>query len=170
MSQTAPTVLYHDPCQHKKYRVSCAVFDSIWQRNHGKCEICGTPEDIKGRQKLCIDHAATVGDWAIRGLLCGDCNTLLCEDNEFAPEVRTYLDGAWYLSALAEIGLSDEIPEPPTGSTVRAVFCNWTRSDDGWACMCGTHRGVVKQWRHLYRRYGPFQMRTNRWPQHPADR
>ena len=56
------------PCAHKLYQLSCDDYDRLMEHAGGACQICGF------RGFLVVDHDAGVGDWAVRGLLCGRCN------------------------------------------------------------------------------------------------
>jgi hypothetical protein len=65
----------HRTCQHKKYRMLCDEFDRLISRSGGRCEICSVRGEDTAYGQLFIDHDASLGDWAVRGLLCGVCNS-----------------------------------------------------------------------------------------------
>lgn len=88
----------HDPsisgissCNHKHYSLSCEEFEALLARANHSCEICGRPGVETGHEKLFIDHDPRIGLWAVRGLLCGSCNSRLANDNAFSEEVEAYL-------------------------------------------------------------------------------
>lgn len=86
----------HPSCYHVGYALSCAEFDHLRSINPGNCHLCATPTEPLG-----IDHDHALGNWAVRGLVCGKCNqrlryvdagTALATD-----AMRRYLSTAWHL-------------------------------------------------------------------------
>ena len=53
----------------RKYGIGAAAYDSMIEAQDGKCAICMRPV------QLVVDHCHTSG--AVRGLLCGSCNTAI---------------------------------------------------------------------------------------------
>lgn len=76
-----------------KYNITDEEYESIWEEQEGKCAVCGTPEKDLDR-KLFIDHCHNTG--AIRGLLCGKCNSGL---GFFNDSVSLITKAAKYLEA-----------------------------------------------------------------------
>ena len=86
----------HGRHQHRKYALSCEEFDLLWHRSGGRCEICGVLGRYSPHGSLHIDHNALLGDWAVRGLLCSRCNTMLGVPGRIVgPEVDRYLATPW---------------------------------------------------------------------------
>jgi hypothetical protein len=57
-----------------RIRVSSRQYDELLRRQGGKCAICGCEnKQNKRKERLAVDHDHRTG--AIRGLLCGRCNT-----------------------------------------------------------------------------------------------
>lgn len=75
-----------------------ADYDALFEKQDGKCGICGEPETIKDgrngkRKKLALDHCHSSGK--LRGLLCTGCNTGLgcfADDRTRLSAAITYLD------------------------------------------------------------------------------
>jgi len=70
------------------YGITVEEYDTMYQRQDGKCMICGkSPENT-----LCVDHCHTTGK--VRGLLCGTCNRgigLLQDDPKLCLAAAKYL-------------------------------------------------------------------------------
>lgn len=65
------------PMSHRRYRyaqygLNHAQYDELYNKQEGKCAICGIPEEDTGRA-LSIDHCHDTLE--VRGLLCGPCNS-----------------------------------------------------------------------------------------------
>lgn len=84
----------HSTCQHKRYRMLCDEFDLLILRSGGRCEICDIPGEDSPYGRLFIDHDAWLGWWAVRGLLCGTCNSKTGRGWR-APAVDRYLAQPW---------------------------------------------------------------------------
>src|SRR5262249_16779638 len=86
----------HGKHRHKKYSMTCADFEALWERAGGRCEICGVLWRFTPHGMLHIDHNHLLGDWAVRGLLWSRCNTQLGTPGRLVgPEVETYLSNPW---------------------------------------------------------------------------
>ncbi|MFB7732794.1 endonuclease domain-containing protein [Streptomyces sp. NPDC056112] len=85
----------HDSCYHVGYSLSCAEYDDLLRLARGCCKICKTPT-----AKLYIDHDHAIGNWAVRGLICHDCNQDLkaveAGRRKKSPAVSRYLANAWH--------------------------------------------------------------------------
>lgn len=79
----------------RKYGISIAEYEKLYQQQNGVCAICGQSETDKiksGKQKyLAVDHDHTTGK--IRGLLCKSCNIKLSvlENALFVERANIYL-------------------------------------------------------------------------------
>lgn len=156
---------------HKHYLLSCADYEALWVRSGGRCEICTIPSNQgeRGWLKLRIDHDGMFGLYAVRGLLCNDCNTHLeWHPSEGDARARDqYLRNPWWVEYFISIGEPLTVDEPPLGSVVevgRAQLCRWTRDERGWYCLretCKNHSYYHRQtagrryWRHFQYTFGP---------------
>ena len=91
----------HPSCRHVAYRLSCADYDAMLERAQGRCEICKIPAEQTPRGSLCIDHDPRYGGrvWAVRGLVCDKCNSLLRFTDryqKFDRRVYAYYRSAWF--------------------------------------------------------------------------
>ncbi|MFF7022992.1 endonuclease domain-containing protein [Streptomyces klenkii] len=94
---------HHATCQHGAYRLTCQDYDDLWEHAGGKCEICRTSAAETPHGKLFIDHAQEYGFFAVRGLLCSKCNTLMRyvdRGEKSDPRARAYLANAWFVRLL----------------------------------------------------------------------
>jgi hypothetical protein len=97
---------YHQTCQHGAYRLTCDDYDALWKYARGRCQICEkTAEEVPGR-KLFIDHDGRYGFFAVRGILCPQCNTHMSfVDRGAKPgdsRVWDYIHNAWLVRVLHE--------------------------------------------------------------------
>lgn len=87
----------HPSCYHTGYALTCAEYDSLLTRAKGRCELCKLPT---GRPA--IEHDHTLGNWAVRGLVCQPCNNRLryIDAGKFVADSqdRAYLAAAWHLT------------------------------------------------------------------------
>jgi hypothetical protein len=86
----------------KKYGISSAEYDEIFEKQNGVCAICGMPETKKQRRgvnlpetpdSLHVDHDHVTGQ--VRGLLCYRCNTgigKLWDDPNLLRKAADYLE------------------------------------------------------------------------------
>ncbi|MVO84179.1 hypothetical protein GPA10_05180 [Streptomyces sp. p1417] len=146
-------------CSHRTYHLGCEDYDRLVRRAAGRCQICrAAPEQTK-HGFLVVDHDATVGQWAVRGLLCSTCNTALPDG--VTPKWATgYLARPWWREELHRLGADAEPkPEPPDGSIV--VACRglrWRRDGEVWRHVA-KYRGSPRTWMWLQRHYGPHNLR-----------
>ena len=71
----------------RKYKITFEEYNVIYNRQQGKCAICGNPEEL-----LHVDHNHTTGE--IRGLLCLKCNRgigFLNDDIKILEQALAYL-------------------------------------------------------------------------------
>jgi hypothetical protein len=150
-------------CRHTEYGMTCAQFDDLLKRSGQRCEICRRFGIDTSHGQLYIDHDKWRGMWAVRGLLCGRCNSMLEHEKHFDPQVGPYLEAAWWRAMLASLGVEESPGEPPLNSVVRAgQACHWERDTKGWFCTCGRHKHRSawqrKTWRQLLRAFGPHRI------------
>ena len=94
---------HHATCQHERYRLTCADYNDLWEHASGCCELCGTAAADTPDGKLFIDHAQDYGFFAVRGLLCSKCNSLMRYVDRGEKQDRraaTYLANAWFVRVL----------------------------------------------------------------------
>ena len=78
-------------CQ-KKHGISLVEYNELFERQEGKCAICGIHEDQLSKKGLAIDHDHVTNK--VRGLLCGNCNRALGffkDDIEILKKAVDYL-------------------------------------------------------------------------------
>lgn len=96
---------YHATCHHSTYRLTCADYEELWAYAKGRCEICRCrPEDTPDG-KLFIDHAGEYDEYAVRGLLCSKCNSLMgYVDRGQKKDSRAlrYRRDAWFVRILRQ--------------------------------------------------------------------
>jgi hypothetical protein len=161
----------HGKCgTHQIYLLTCEQYEGLLEATGRRCEICGFPAGQMPQKRLYIDHARRVGDWAVRGLLCIRCNTVIGIDLEVPRNeaIATYLNRPWYVRMLAERGIGPELlPEPALGSVATPTAC-WglprkrtavprTRTARGWETDL-RWLNDVKQWHDLIRDWGPHRI------------
>jgi hypothetical protein len=75
-----PAAASHSECRHRfssrlsrhsKYRLNKKAYMELFERQNGRCAICGR-EEWEFRRLLCVDHDPLTEH--VRGLLCDDCN------------------------------------------------------------------------------------------------
>lgn len=92
-----PTDGGHDDCRHRRYGLSCRMFEQLLRRSRNACEVCGRPGEHNLFGKLFIDHDHSVAPWAVRGLVCHWCNQDLWR-NPDSNAVAAYFANAWHLT------------------------------------------------------------------------
>lgn len=156
----------HASCAtHRNYALTCEQYEGLLAESRGGCQLCGFPASEMPQRKLYIDHDRSVGGWAVRGLLCISCNTIIGIDREVlrTAEIAAYLADPWYARMLAERGLTAELsPEPPIGTVVEFARCTApprTRTREGWVVPRKRHLGA-KSWWQLHYSWGPHRIRV----------
>lgn len=79
---------------YARYGLTMHDYDLLLVRQGHKCVICGTPHTTAHPLVVDHDHTRPVGQ-AVRGLLCGECNTgigLLGDDPKLLRRAAEYLD------------------------------------------------------------------------------
>lgn len=93
----------HASSQHLGYRLTCDDYDDLWEHAKGRCELCGKKPEETPVGKLFIDHAQEYGFFAVRGLLCGKCNThmgFVDRGEKTHPLAIRYRTNAWFVRVL----------------------------------------------------------------------
>lgn len=82
----------------RRYGITFAEVESLWNKQQKRCAICGQWIRLrgeKGRDKAVVDHChATL---VVRGLLCTPCNLMIGYANDSTETLRlavNYLGGA----------------------------------------------------------------------------
>jgi hypothetical protein len=73
----------------KHYGITPEQYNEIFNRQKGKCAICGKPQ-TELKKRLHIDHNHITGE--IRGLLCFNCNLILGMSNDNSEQLRNAAD------------------------------------------------------------------------------
>jgi hypothetical protein len=151
----------HATCSsHRRYWLTCDQYERLVQACGDCCQICRRPAaECRPHQKLYIDHDQHYGVWAVRGLLCPRCNSLLISDRPDPEWAFDYLATPWFRRAYAEMGVSVEhLLEPPVGSYFNSPKgTSWVREDDCWQNESFA-RGR-RDWARLCREFSPLQLR-----------
>lgn len=146
------------PCSHRAYQLDCDDYDRLIAHAGGRCQACSVAPEETPHGFLVIDHDASVGQWAVRGVLCSKCNTAL-PDGSSPGWAAGYLARPWWRLELERRGVeAAPLAEPPDGSVV--VACRgirWQRSGDRWRHVA-KYRGSARSWGYLMRRYGPHNI------------
>ena len=77
-----------------KYGIDEFIYQEMFDKQDGKCAICGTTDPGPRRTKFAVDHCHSTGK--VRGLLCTDCNTSL---GKFNDEIERLKAAIAYLEA-----------------------------------------------------------------------
>lgn len=99
MSRAVPNTPGHHPmgCQHKLYMLTCKEFDELRAAARGICARCKRDD-----RPLVVDHDHAVGDWAVRGMICHQCNAYMAlvdrGDKPVDGLTADYLASAYYKS------------------------------------------------------------------------
>jgi hypothetical protein len=146
------------PCSHRRYRLDCAGYDALFEHADGRCQICGITGLETKHGFLVVDHDFLVGEWAVRGLLCSNCNSGLPRNMD-RPEVVKFLATPWYQRILDEHGLTAELPpEPPIGTIVQLPRRVMRRTAECWMRTRGVSRLPYRSWMDLHYRFGPMNI------------
>ena len=163
MANLGPTLPDHETCRHRWYGLTCEQFEDMLAACGRQCEACGCPSEEAKGGKLVIDHDGQVGNWAVRGLLCTQCNVTFRFDRPDPEWAKGYLDNPWYLRMLSERGIDPAFPEPTDWTvTESGHFIHprvedpegrvWHRTEKGWTTQ---HKTCTPQsWRELLQRFG----------------
>jgi len=140
--------------------LSCGTYEGLLAESGQRCRICQTEARHNTAGKLFIDHDDSMGKWAVRGLLCHRCNSLLAEKPGWAvvppADFRTYLADPWYVRRARQLGVELTMPpEPPRSALVRDAHGRaWEHTWMGWRCPDG--RARARDWNWLAAQFGPI--------------
>lgn len=155
----------HVKCEtHRQYALTCEQYEGLLARSGVVCERCGAGPETCVWGKLAIDHDASVGQWAVRGLLCTECNTNMRRIQGGDQSLRRFIDNAWYLQQLARLGLQvGHYPEPLAGrSLIDPRGRRWRRGADGWLLVRPHHKSWGRfpvAWHRLVYTFGPINLK-----------
>ncbi len=79
----------------RRYGIGFEEYQSIYEKQFGKCLICSSEKSGGKDKKMCLDHCHETGK--IRGLLCFNCNTGL---GLFSEQIDIMERAALYLESL----------------------------------------------------------------------
>lgn len=136
----------HASCgTHPRYALSCAEYDDLLRLARGRCKICKEPAD-----PLFIDHDHTLGDWAVRGLICHGCNLRLAKvesgRHKTTAAVSRYLANAWHKrqpsSAVKAARMRPQQDCPTCGKRTSVypngnLYRHWSRLPGQHNMICG---------------------------------
>ena len=148
----------HSTCQHTAYLLDCEEYDRLADRAQGVCEICHVDPDGTKHGLLVIDHDSTIGRWAVRGLLCHNCNTKLPRGAK--PDwAGHYLGNPWWFTEWQARGIGlENLNEPPQGTRVRLPSGReLVRGSRGWE-HDSNYRGAPRSWEKLMYEFGPHRV------------
>ena len=152
MDRTLPA---HETCHHKTFRLTCERYEALVAESEGACMACGREAARTSLGKLVIDHDYDHGPWAVRGLLCGRCNSLFLRGETGPYWAQPYLLDPWYRRELARLDLSPDLSaEPPHDSYIRDFDSHiWFFEAEKWRWTW--NRSPLLDWRELFYRFGP---------------
>src|ERR1700761_6842795 len=107
------------PCTHRAYGLSCDEYDALRERAGDLCEICGIAAQDSAHGVMHIDHDPAVGQGAVRGLLCGRCNTGLFLDAVVPAAERTRYLAAPFHVVLADLRECSQVDTARTAAVAR---------------------------------------------------
>lgn len=81
----------------KSYGLTIDDYNSMYEKQEGKCAICGTVKKRCGHDGLVVDHCHNKGH--VRGLLCSSCNNGL---GRFKDSIESLKKAADYLMKYSE--------------------------------------------------------------------
>lgn len=145
---------WHNTHRHQAYGLNCDEYVEVVEYTGNRCQLCSVPAQAMFHGKLHIDHDGRLGMWAIRGLLCNHCNSLMQEGYAPPQGGDAYLTDPWYRRLLARAGVPDQLAEPEPDAVVQVRGRRFHKVDDLWRPM---QRGLVDSypWARLHYRFGP---------------
>lgn len=158
----------HDTHNHCLYGLDCAQFEALLTACGQCCQGCDSPSGTRGARKLFIDHDHSVGDWAVRGMLCAPCNATLRYDRSDPEWATPYLNDPWWKGILAGMAIHADMPEPNEDRVLDFYGRLWFRRANGWSTgfrQRGSEREIP--WQGLLRKYGPHNLTPFSGPRLP---
>lgn len=160
----------HGKCAtHKLYLLTCRQYDDLVTEANSRCQLCGFPAERMPQRRLYIDHDYR-GFWAVRGLLCIRCNSAL-GDKRIGRQpagAADYLRNAWFVRMHRERGISPN-PQFRPSAGVRILDANgahWVPNPGGGQRWISDREQSVRNWRELFRAFGPEGLRAVTEPIH----
>jgi hypothetical protein len=147
--------------------LTCAEFEILLADCQYSCATCGSTGAETTLGMLVIDHDGTVGQWAVRGMLCTPCNVSIRIDRDTPRWAERYLADPWWKRMLARRGLEFPPQEPDEqtyidrtggwthGTALRSFDGHlWHRGGDVWT-RSGSKKAEAASWQQLVCMYGP---------------
>ncbi|MEV4247001.1 endonuclease domain-containing protein [Streptosporangium canum] len=153
MNRTLPA---HETCHHKTFRLTCEQYEALIAESENECMACAKPAVSTSLGKLVIDHDYDHGKWAVRGLICGSCNSLFVRGVEAPYWAQPYLTDPWFLREVARLNLSPHLPPEPSRDACLRDFDNhiWFFEDNAW--RWAWKKSLRLTWAELFQRFGPM--------------
>ncbi len=143
----------HVSHRHSWFGLSCGEYEALLAACGQRCQTCSVRSVEAPMSRLVIDHDGSVGNWAVRGLICQPCNAWLRYDRPDPEWALGYLADPWYLRMLAEHGLTADPPEPSVSRVLDFFDKPWRRYPTGWST--GHPRRIPLTWQGLVQMFGP---------------
>lgn len=163
------TLPEHASCKnHDRYWLTCEQYEGLIEASGNRCQICGVAaSSCIPHRKLFIDHDQGYGIWAVRGLLCPQCNANCRWDKPDPEWALDYLCDPWFERAFAEMGVPIEPqPEPPIGSVFQSPKrTRWVREERWWQNQSFIRS--YRDWRGMCRDFSPVHLQHIRVPAPP---
>lgn len=155
MQRTLPA---HETCQHKNFRLTCQQYESLLAECRNECQACLIAAAETSLGKLVMDHDYRYGPWALRGLICSQCNSLFGDGLEGPYWALPYLTDPWFMRELARLGLSPEVPNEVSRDTYLRDFDDhvWFFEDGHWRWTW--NKSPLLTWPELFYKFGPMAL------------
>lgn len=150
----------HANCRHRYYGLNCDLYEQMLEETGQRCEICGSPPQGNTAGKLFIDHDNAIGIWAVRGLLCHRCNSLIADKPGWGAVPpnghQEYLHRPWYVRQAHALGVALDLPPEPalTAQVLDPHGRTWRHTWMGWRARDGRARS--RTWAWLANQFGPI--------------
>lgn len=133
----------HASCYHVGYSLTCAEYNDLRRLAKGRCKVCTTET-----ARLYIDHDHSIGQWAVRGLVCHRCNQHLrlvdAGQCKASASVARYLSNAWHKRQASSVDKAARVRAKrncPACGRLTSVYANG-RLHQHWSRLLGQHNTI----------------------------